>query len=168
MSGMETLDPIDDVKLRWARTLAPLMPAATGQRGKRVPVFYAYPGDDHVQDEMLFLSGGVTDLAVHSLRAATRRRVLTSEFLVVAQVRVLGDTQPGTDPLKQPAQHTADRRASTLIAVAENHIATDEHLACPDLIDKAWAGRITSDFGTSDTGAWTRKILTVRFEARIL
>lgn len=165
-----TLNPIHEVKLRWLRKLATLMPPITDDpAGRRVPVFYSYPGDDYAGREFLFASGARTSSQVHSMRAEKRKRVLTCEFELVTEVLIEGRSQlvDITDP-GSPLPYAADLRAEALWAIAENHIATEEHLACPDIVDKAWAGDVVNQDGVQDTGSWTRCIATIRFEARIL
>jgi hypothetical protein len=157
-------NPTPQVKANWVAALTPIMPAALSGVGL-VPVFYAYPGDDSPGHEIVFMHGSDTVYSNHAMRAGRRRRHLRCSFDAVIQVLIEGITADvvGPNPHK-----IADERAELLATVLDEHIAENEHLASPTLIDVASLTRSAQVYGIHEHGAWTRITLTVEFDARIL
>lgn len=158
--------PTFTVLQRWAETLRPLMPLSViPTSGDRVPVFYANPGDRFVGPECVWFDRINDDYGVIPLRAGRRRRLVTSTFQVVVEVFLEGRSNPNE---WWSLQHDCDLQAAAIRQVIDEQIADEEHLSCPDLIDVAQLVQARTERGLTATGAGTRIILDVSFDARIL
>lgn len=160
-------NPVAAVKANLVAALRDLMPQQTDSTDL-VPVFYAYPGDEHAGTEVVWLHGADTEYAVHSMRADRRRRKLVIRFDVVAQVLLQGATLDDIDSAGQAPQQIADARCDELIQVVDEYIADEQHAASPALVDVAWVEGSRHEYGTHEHGSWARVILRVACDARIL
>ena len=158
--------PTFTVLQRWAETLRPLMPfTIAANLVEPVPVFYSHPGDRYVGPDCVWFDRVNDDYGVIPLRAGRRRRLVTSTFQVVIEVFLNGPSDP-TNWFS--LQHECDLQAGLIRQVIDEQIADEEHLSCPDLIDVAQLVRARTERGLTATGAGTRIILDVTFDARIL
>jgi hypothetical protein len=160
------VDPIALVKRQWATALQGEMPSLT-DGSETVPVTYGYPGDKHVAKEAVFFHGGDTEYEVHSLRADRRRRLIHASFDVIVQVRQAGASN-NDEAQDDGPQFACDTRCWDLWQLIDEHIADEEHLASPELVDVAWVVSTRLEYGTYDLGVWSRLIGRIRFDARIL
>lgn len=167
---MATIDPIDDIKLEFVARLNEQMPTMADGPDS-VPVFYAFPGDDLLGKEAVFLSGSRADYSVEHLRAVTRRRTIRAQFDLAVQVLVEGPSEDTDDRSGPPPQYIADRRARELWSYIEARIAVVDDLArlgSPQYVDSAWVVRTELQFGTHDHGPWSRLIATIGLEYSIV
>lgn len=166
---MATIDPIDDIKLRFVDLLNEGMPAS--EDGESLPVFYAYPGDDILGKEAVFLSGARSDFSVDHLRATTRRRTIKAQFDLAVQILHEGPSEDTADRSGPPPQYIADRRAREVWSFIEARIAVADdlgRLGSPEFVDAAWVVRTELQFGTHDLGNWSRLIATIALDYSIV
>lgn len=158
--------PTFTVLQRWAETLRPLMPVTVDPRsGDLVPVFYAHPGDRWTGPDCVWFDRPIDSYSVGPLRAARRRRMISTTFQVVIEVFLEGPSDPTQ---WWSLQHECDLQAAAIRQVIDENIADEEHLSCPDLIDVAQMVTSRAERGLTATGAGTRLVLDVQFDARIL
>lgn len=158
--------PTFTVMQTWAETLRPLMPVTVDPRsGELVPVFYAHPGERWQGPDCVWFDRPIDAYNVGPMRSGRRRRMITSTFQVVIEVFLEGPSDPTS---WWSLQHECDLQAGLIRQVIDEHIADEEHLACPDLIDVAQLVSSRADRGLTATGAGTRIVLDVQFDARIL
>lgn len=158
--------PTFTVLQRWAETLRPLMPISIDPAsGQPVPVFYAHPGDRWQGQDCVWFDRPVDSYTVGPMRAGRRRRSTTTTFQVVIEVFLEGPSDPSS---WWSLQHECDLQAGLMRQVIDEHIADEEHLSCPDLIDVAQLVTSRSERGLTATGAGTRIVLDIQFDARIL
>lgn len=155
------------VMKRWAEHLSGVMPPSVlPQVGAgTVPVYYSHPGDRHLGPDCVWFDRVIDDYNVVPLKAGRRRRLLTSTFQAVIEVFIEG-ASAASDWFD--LQHDCDLQASAIRQVIDEDIADEEHLHCPDLIDVAKLVQSRTERGLTATGAGTRIILDVSFDARIL
>lgn len=143
--------PTLTVKQQWLAALSAL-PALAG-----VQLGYSWAGDLTTAPEAIWFEGDRSSFEVHSLRAGTRRRLVTTEFLAVVQVLGVGRSQL-----------QADTRCYELVSVLDEHIAAEEHLASPGLVDVAWFIAADLEQGPVDNGNGARIVCTIRYQSRPL
>lgn len=150
---------------RWKAELAELVPASLSPGAGRVPVFYSNPGDRWAGPDAVWFDDFVDNYEVRAMRATNRRHQTRSTFEVVVQVLMAG----GSDPEREASlQYECDVHAADIRRAIIDHVSSEQHLSCPDLIDVAYIVDVRTARGFTDTGVGTRHVIRVGFDARPL
>jgi hypothetical protein len=154
------------VKRQWAAVLAPLLPYRDD--GSRVRISYSHPGPDLLETEHVYFDGGDATIEVSSMKAGRLRRLYTVEFNVIVLVQQVGPASVSPDGVTRTPQEVADTRAQEIATVIDEHIADDQHLSSPEVVDQAWSTGTTSSYGYLDNGVVSQVVMRVAFRSRPL